>query len=417
MLNKVPHVFISYSQTSEDFQKRVIDLAEHLRNDGVDVKLDIWDLKAGQDIFDFMGQCVTDPTIDKVLIICDSGYAKKADAHKGGVGDEIALILPEVLKDVKQEKFIPVIMEHDENGKPYMPAYLKGRKYEDLVGDNYGYNYRSLLRNIFEQPLYKKPELGAKPKWLCENKSEDKVDSNEIIDDSFKAYATPNDLFHYRITDAFPGVRDLQIFDDPKICVDRLECMLREPLKSQRLQDPIWYFRGGDSLPIDLFERLSDTKCLINSDEYKIKKVAVYTVPSSYYMDFMYIETDADSPSGVNKVPDDLLNNFHYKEFGFYNEEFGLCGDTPITRAEYDDGAAVINGKLVHSGIDAPEFKLRVRYLTPYNFVLCAKWHPFNSSEGDKMTKKYLDGILKGQNTIEEFVKASQCLKKNEKYI
>lgn len=168
MLDRTPHVFISYSWTTEAFQQSVKELAERLVHDGVDVKLDIWDLKDGQDKYAFMEQCVTNPDIDKVLIICDKGYAAKADERKGGVGDETAIISAEVYRDVEQEKFVPVIMERDEHGNPYMPAYLKSRMYKDLTGDNYTRGYESLLRNIYEKPSERKPELGSRPAWLDE---------------------------------------------------------------------------------------------------------------------------------------------------------------------------------------------------------------------------------------------------------
>ena len=69
MLDRTPKVFISYSWTSEDYQNRVIEFATRLRQQhSVDVKLDVWDLKAGQDTYKFMEQCVTNPDIDRVLI-------------------------------------------------------------------------------------------------------------------------------------------------------------------------------------------------------------------------------------------------------------------------------------------------------------------------------------------------------------
>ena len=49
MLDRTPQVFISYSWTSKEYQKSIISLASRLRHDGVDVKLDVWDLKEGQD--------------------------------------------------------------------------------------------------------------------------------------------------------------------------------------------------------------------------------------------------------------------------------------------------------------------------------------------------------------------------------
>ena len=109
-------------------------------------------------------------------------------------------------------------------------------------------------------------------------------------------------------------------------------------------------------------------------------------------------------------MPDDLYNNPQFDYAGYYYEEFGMCGDVPITRTEYDDGAAIINGKVVQSGSNAENFKLRLRYLTPYNLVLCAKFHPFNSSKGDELSKKYLNNLLKDKCTLEDFVQASRGL-------
>lgn len=189
MRDKTPQVFISYSWTSDEFKEKVKHLAKDLLHDGIEVKLDIWELKDGQDKYAFMEQCVTNPEIDKVLIICDSGYATKADSRSGGVGDETAIISAEVYGHANQEKFVPVIMERNGHGEPYMPAYLKSRMYKDLTGDNYNKGYQSLVRNIYEQPLERKPELGSRPVWLDENtpdalykvkKAEENVNSGSI---------------------------------------------------------------------------------------------------------------------------------------------------------------------------------------------------------------------------------------------
>ena len=87
MLDRTPQVFISYSWTSKEYQELIISIASRMRHDGVDIKLDVWDLKEGQDKYAYMEQCVTNPDIDKVLILSDRAYAEKADQRKGGVGD------------------------------------------------------------------------------------------------------------------------------------------------------------------------------------------------------------------------------------------------------------------------------------------------------------------------------------------
>ena len=92
VLDKIPQVFISYSWTSQEYQEYIINIAKRMCHDGIDVKLDVWDLKDGQDKYVFMETCVSDPNIDNVLIMSDKEYAEKADNRSGGVGDETTII-------------------------------------------------------------------------------------------------------------------------------------------------------------------------------------------------------------------------------------------------------------------------------------------------------------------------------------
>ena len=162
-----PKVFISYSWAVAD---KVLELAERLVNPGgVDVILDRWDLKEGQDKYVFMEQAVNNPEIIRVLIVCDKTYVQKANERKGGVGDETVIISSEVYGKVGQEKFIPVIFENDESGTPLLPTYIKTRIYIDLSTDeNYEEQYEKLLRNLHGKPEYRKPKLSSPPEWLNE---------------------------------------------------------------------------------------------------------------------------------------------------------------------------------------------------------------------------------------------------------
>ena len=164
-----PKVFISYSWSNPQHEKWVINLATELRQAGVDVIFDKWDLKEGHDAIAFMEKMVTDPEIKKVIIVSDRVYAQKADSRKGGVGTETQIISKEIYDKVKQDKFVVVIAEKDENGKPYLPTYYKSRIYIDLSEpDSYTENFERLLRWIYDKPLYKKPELGKLPSFLSE---------------------------------------------------------------------------------------------------------------------------------------------------------------------------------------------------------------------------------------------------------
>lgn len=164
-----PKLFISYSWSNAEHEQWVIDLASSLRESGVDVILDKWDLKEGHDAVAFMEKMVTDPEIKKVVIICDEKYAAKADERAGGVGTETQIISRKVYDKQAQEKFVAVVREKDDSGKAYLPTYYKSRIYIDLSEeDRYADNFERLLRWIFDEPLYVKPELGNKPSFLSE---------------------------------------------------------------------------------------------------------------------------------------------------------------------------------------------------------------------------------------------------------
>ncbi|MCU9959276.1 MULTISPECIES: toll/interleukin-1 receptor domain-containing protein [Bacillus] len=163
-------VFISYSWTNDELVDWVREeLATRLSNDGIEVILDQWDLKEGQDVYLFMESMVNNSEINKVLVICDKGYKLKADSRQGGVGTETQIITPEIYKDAKQEKFIPVIFERDEHGNDFIPTFMSGRKYIDLSGDLFYENYEQLLRIIYERPLHRKPKKGNPPAHLFED--------------------------------------------------------------------------------------------------------------------------------------------------------------------------------------------------------------------------------------------------------
>ena len=167
--DNIPKVFISYSWSSDAL---VLDLAQRLVSHGVDVVLDKWELKEGNDKYKFMERCVNDAYITKVLIICDKAYAQKANDRTGGVGDETVIISSEIYGNAKQEKFIPIVAERDEEGKEYVPTYIKTRIYIDLSDpEKYEAEYEKLLRNIYEKPQFVKPKLGKRPEWLDEEKT------------------------------------------------------------------------------------------------------------------------------------------------------------------------------------------------------------------------------------------------------
>ncbi len=168
-MTETPKIFISYSWSTPKHEDWVINLAERLVSDGVDVIIDKWNLKEGQDKYNFMETMVKMSDIQKVLIILDKKYSDKAEIRVGGVGTETQIISPKIYGDVSQEKFIPIVVEKDENGSPYLPTFLENRIYIDLSDENkFELNYEILLRNIYKRPAYSKPKIGKTPSYLFE---------------------------------------------------------------------------------------------------------------------------------------------------------------------------------------------------------------------------------------------------------
>ena len=161
--------FISYSWSSPTHETWVLDLATRLRNDGVDVKLDKWELAPGRDPIVFMEQMVTDPTVTKVLMITDRIYTEKANGRLGGVGKEAQILTAEIYEKVGEDKYAALVTEVDNNGKPYVPTYYNSRQYIDFTDVNrQEEKYQELLRWIYDKPQHKKPKLGSTPSFISE---------------------------------------------------------------------------------------------------------------------------------------------------------------------------------------------------------------------------------------------------------
>lgn len=244
-----------------------------------------------------------------------------------------------------------------------------------------------------------------------------KKETIEILKEPPRATEHSTPLFNYRMAGAFPGVRGIKWFDNPKVATKRLAILLQEPLRfrsgSREAEgDPIWWFRGGSALFIERFKKVGSRKVLMNFDQLKIKRIAACQ-GDFYYKDFVYVEVEGEEQTGLyNHTKDDIQR--HIDNIGFSCEEYGLIKNrlgwtTPIRREDYDDGATVVRGE-VRNATDA---ELRVRYLSNYNFIIAAKGSPYNSMKFARESKTYLNGILKGEVEPDAFF---EFLKGFEKY-
>jgi hypothetical protein len=167
---KAPKVFISYSWTSQEYKEQVLDIADRLiKEDGVEVIVDEYDLKGGQDVVAFMEKLRTDKSISHVLVMCDQAYVSKADGRSKGVGIEAQIISPDVYKEVGQTRVLPVVMERTSDGDACLPTFLQSRLYFDFSSpESMHREWERLGRHLWGKPMRTKPSKGAEPRYLSE---------------------------------------------------------------------------------------------------------------------------------------------------------------------------------------------------------------------------------------------------------
>ncbi|WP_374054557.1 toll/interleukin-1 receptor domain-containing protein [Rossellomorea sp. FM04394] len=141
-------IFISYSWESDEHKQFVKQIAGMLEEDGLEVKLDQWDLKPGDELALYMEKAITES--DYVLVVCSEGYKRKADGRLGGSGYEAKLMATSVSMNQHIKKFIPIYVGGDWNS--VSPEFLKGNLYVDLNHDinskKFELSYTDLLTTI-----------------------------------------------------------------------------------------------------------------------------------------------------------------------------------------------------------------------------------------------------------------------------
>ena len=229
-------------------------------------------------------------------------------------------------------------------------------------------------------------------------------------DTRLKATEESTVFFARRMAAAFPGVRGVVEFTNRCQIIKCLSILLQSPLKFEHgLEradtDPVWFFRDGATENISSFKHIEHKKVLMNVNELLIKRIVVFRDNGRYYGEYVYVEVEADKPCGCYSYNQDEVNSI-VDSMGYYYEEFAsfkpawYLPEKKITRQEYDDNTVVMYGRHWHLNGKA---QLRARYLSPYNFILAAKFSPFNCNEFDRTSGDYFKGMLEGAVTNEQF--------------
>jgi hypothetical protein len=157
--SKAGQTFISYAWESPEHKEWVLAFATALRQSGVDVVLDEWNLPPGGDMYHFMEQSVR--SAEFVIVVCTPSYAAKADARIGGVGYEARIITTELAQQTAQRKFIPILRSGEYPSAA--PVWLASRRGLDFTATPYSAaEFERLLRTLHGEEI-QAPALGPKP--------------------------------------------------------------------------------------------------------------------------------------------------------------------------------------------------------------------------------------------------------------
>jgi hypothetical protein len=100
-----------------------------------------------------------------VLLVCTSGFCKKANQRSGGVGYEGTIITGEIFStSASEKKFVPLLREGEPQSS--LPSYLTSRIFIDFREDrSFDQAFEELIRHIHNAPRYRRPPLGRKPSF------------------------------------------------------------------------------------------------------------------------------------------------------------------------------------------------------------------------------------------------------------
>lgn len=156
---EIKKAFVSYAWDNEEHKNWVYKLASDLRHHGIDVILDQWDARLGNDLSFFMEQGLTNSHF--VLCVCSDKYIEKANGGIGGAGYEKRILAAEMMDGSNKRFIIPIIKGNCQTNK--LPTFLSGLKYVDFDNGLYFANYQELLERIYDEDMKKKPPLGCNP--------------------------------------------------------------------------------------------------------------------------------------------------------------------------------------------------------------------------------------------------------------
>lgn len=153
---KNPKVFISYAHKNQEYEDKVLDLANRLRSEGIDAMIDQYEEAPAEGWPRWMERQIAEAEF--VVILCEETYHRKLYSEQKGKGVVWeANIVYQFLYDATTEtrKFIPAFFE--EKDQQFIPTPLKSFTFYNLSDER---QYERLYWRFRGVTNTKKPPVG-----------------------------------------------------------------------------------------------------------------------------------------------------------------------------------------------------------------------------------------------------------------
>lgn len=174
-------VFISYSWDDSVHQEWVVNLANSLRESGIDANVDVFNTH--QETTNLNKMMVKEISIsDNVIVVLTEKYKQKAITWEGGVGFESELLLSALTDQQAKDKLIFIMKNPSGYSEAFPPQYKNYYAIDFSDESRFNHKFKELLHRIYREPLYKKSDIGVKPVLEPLNPSIEKRDNNYDIE-------------------------------------------------------------------------------------------------------------------------------------------------------------------------------------------------------------------------------------------
>lgn len=176
---------------------------------------------------------------------------------------------------------------------------------------------------------------------------------------------------------------------------------LMTALASCREKCDLWWFKSLANNPVSTLVKLPEDIWLVDCHECEIVDLWIYRNATKLAHQFVTLELAPRPPFGIYSSRDSERNS---EEAGFFNGKY-------ISRAEFDDGFALIDGEVIQ--LDGTE-KIRIRNLKRSFLILAPNGSTFNNVANDRQVHDIFKLLLSQENISSSILSKFDGLKQPE---